>query len=91
LYLFPQQIGIGQFQPYGRYTGLNSAFGGAREEYELGTNYVSDGFNARSSTYWRTGTIGSSAATFNNQNLNYGPGSRGQHVDSFTVALQLQY
>jgi hypothetical protein len=91
LYLFPQEIGIGRFQPYGRYTGLNSQFGGAREEYELGTNYVISGHNARISTYWRTGTIGSSGATFNNQNLNYAPGSRGQHVDSFTVALQLQY
>ena len=90
LYLFPQQIGIGRFQPYGRYTGLNSQFGGAREEYELGTNYVIDGFNARISTYWRTGNIGGSS-TFNGQNLNYAPGSRGQHVDSFTVALQLQY
>jgi hypothetical protein len=91
LYMFPQEIGIGRFQPYGRYTGLNSQFGGAREEYELGMNYVIAGHNARISTYWRTGTIGSSTATFNNQNLNYAPGSRGQHVDSFTVALQLQY
>ena len=91
LYMFPQEIGIGKFHPYARYTGLNSQFGGAREEYELGTNYVIAGHNARISTYWRTGTIGSSGATFNNQNLNYAPGSRGQHVDSFTVALQLQY
>lgn len=90
LYLFPQEIGIGKFQPYGRYTGLNSQFGGAREEYELGLNYVIAGHNARISTYWRTGTIGNSS-TFNGQNLNYAPGSRGQHVDSFTVALQLQY
>ena len=91
LYLFPQEIGIGRFQPYARYTGLNSQFGGAREEYELGTNYVISGHNARISAYWRTGTIGSSGATFNNQNLNYAPGARGQHVDAFTVALQLQY
>jgi hypothetical protein len=90
LYLFPQEIGIGKFQPYGRYTGLNSQFGGAREEYELGTNYVISGHNARISTYWRTGNIGSTG-TFNGQNTNYAPGSRGQHVDTFVVALQLQY
>jgi hypothetical protein len=96
LYMFPQEIGIGKFQPYARYTGLNSQFGGAREEYELGMNYVISGHNARISTYWRTGTIGNSA-TFNNQNTSYGPnstgnpGQPGQHVDSFTVALQLQY
>jgi hypothetical protein len=90
LYLFPQEVGIGRFQPYGRYTGLNSQFAGARNEFELGMNYVIAGHNARISTYWRTGNIGNSS-TFNGQNLNYAPGSTGQHVDSFHVALQLQY
>ena len=90
LYLFPQEIGIGRFQPYARYTGLNSEFGGAREEYELGTNYVIAGHNARISTYWRTGNLGTNS-TFNGQNTNYAPGSTGQHVDTFVVALQLQY
>ena len=90
LYLFPHEIGIGKFQPYGRYTGLNSQFGGAREEFELGLNYIIAGHNARISTYWRTGNVGGTAQ-FNNQNLNYAPGSTGQHVDNFTVALQLQY
>ncbi|MCI0427257.1 MAG: hypothetical protein L0Z46_04510 [Nitrospiraceae bacterium] len=91
LYLFPQEIGIGRFQPYGRYTGQNSEFAGVREEFELGLNYVIAGHNARISTYWRTGNIGSSAATFNNQNLNYAVGSTGQHVDTYVMALQLQY
>jgi hypothetical protein len=90
LYLFPQEVGIGRFQPYGRYTGLNSQFGGARNEFELGLNYVIAGHNARISTYWRTGNIGNSS-TFNGQNLGYGPNTTGQHVDSFHVALQLQY
>jgi hypothetical protein len=84
LYLFPNEIGIGKFQPYGRYTGINSQFGGASEEYELGTNYVISGHNARISTYWRTGNSPGPGSSF-------APGSRGQHVDSFTVALQLQY
>jgi len=90
LYLFPNEIGIGKFQPYGRYTGLNSQFAGARQEFELGVNYIIAGHNARISTYWRTGNIGTTAQ-FNNQNLNYAPGSTGQHVDTFVVALQLQY
>ena len=90
LFLFPQEIGIGRFQPYGRYVGLNSQFGGAREEYEFGLNYVIAGHNARISTYWRTGNIGGTS-TFNGQNLNYAPGSTGQHIDSYHVALQLQY
>ncbi|MBK5280569.1 MAG: hypothetical protein JJE16_00615 [Nitrospiraceae bacterium] len=84
LYLFPNEIGIGKFQPYGRYTGLNSQFGGAREEYELGMNYVISGHNARFSAYWRTGN-------------SPGPFSpdwstlSAKHIDSFNVALQLQY
>ena len=90
LYLFPQEVGIGKFQPYGRYVGLNSEFAGARQEFELGMNYVIAGHNARISTYWRTGNIGGTS-TFNGQNLNYAPGSTGQHVDSFHVAVQLQY
>ncbi|MDN5941952.1 MAG: hypothetical protein L0H94_08735 [Nitrospira sp.] len=90
LYLFPQEIGIGRFQPYGRYTGLNAQFAGVREEFELGLNYVISGFNARLSTYWRTGNIGG-ASTFNGQNLAYGPGSTGQHVDTYVMAVQLQY
>lgn len=90
LYLFPQEVGIGKFQPYGRYVGLNSQFGGARNEFEFGLNYVIAGHNARISTYWRTGNIGGTS-TFNGQNLNYAPGSTGQHIDSFHVALQLQY
>ena len=80
LYLFPQEIGIGRFQPYGRYTGQNSQFAGVRKEFELGLNYVIAGHNARISTYWRTGNIGGTS-TFNGQNLNYAPGSTGQHVD----------
>jgi hypothetical protein len=90
LYLFPHEIGIGRFQPYGRYTGQNSQFAGARQEFELGVNYVIAGHNARISTFWRTGNIGNSS-TFNGQNLNYAPGSTGQHVDSVHVALQFQY
>jgi hypothetical protein len=90
LYLFPQEIGIGKFQPYGRYTGLNAQYGGSRNEYELGVNYVISGFNARISTYWRTGNIGGTG-TFNGQNLGYGPGSTGAHIDTFVMALQLQY
>jgi len=90
LYLFPQEIGIGRFQPYGRYTGQNGEFSGARQEFELGLNYVIAGFNARISTYWRTGNVGNSSS-YNGQNLSYAPGSTGQHVDTFVTALQLQY
>jgi hypothetical protein len=90
LYLFPHEFGIGKFQPYGRYTGQNSEFAHVREEFELGLNYVIAGHNARISTYWRTGNVGNTS-TYNGQNLNYSPGSTGQHVDTYVAALQLQY
>jgi hypothetical protein len=85
LYLFPQEIGIGRFQPYGRYTSLSPLHNSnQRTEWELGLNYVIAGHNARISTYWRYGDI---ATNF----LNYSPTAAGAKVDSFHVALQLQY
>jgi hypothetical protein len=87
LYLFPNEVGIGKFQPYGRYTYVNSVFSNALDEFELGTNYVISGHNARISTYWRTGNISTNGGFF-------GPNptvGTGQHQDSFNVALQLQY
>jgi hypothetical protein len=90
LYLFPQEIGIGRFQPYGRYTGQNGEYSGVREEFELGLNYVIAGHNARISTYWRNGNIGGTS-TYNGQVTNYAPGSTGQHIDTWVMALQLQY
>jgi len=86
LYLFPNEIGIGKFQPYGRYTGINSQFSGAFNEFELGLNYVISGHNARASAYWRTGD---SPGPFSGDWSNTNP--TGQHTDSFHVALQLQY
>jgi hypothetical protein len=87
LYLFPNEIGIGRFQPYGRYTYVNSVFSNALDEFELGTNYVISGHNARISTYWRTGNISTNGGFFGPT-----PGvGTGQHQDSFNVALQLQY
>ncbi len=85
LYLFPNEVGIGRFQPYGRYTSISPVHGSnQRTEWELGTNYVIAGHNARISTYWRYGDIA-------NNFLNYSPGAAGEKVQSFHVALQLQY
>ena len=83
LYLFPNEIGIGKFQPYGRYTGLNSQFAGALNEFELGLNYVIAGHNARISTYWRTGNIGGTMVR-STDNLNYAPG---REVSTSMVSL----
>ena len=86
LYLFPNEVGIGRFQPYGRYTFVNSVHTSALDEFEGGLNYVINGHNARISTFWRHGTLNPAG----------GPGTLGAiaggpHQDSFHVALQLQY
>ena len=87
LYLFPTEVGIGRFQPYGRYTYVNSVFTNALDEFELGTNYVISGHNARISTYWRTGNLSTNGGFLGASPLV----GTGQHQDSFNVALQLQY
>ena len=50
LYLFPHEVGIGRFQPYGRYTFVNGVHASALDEFEAGVNYVINGHNARIST-----------------------------------------
>jgi hypothetical protein len=87
LYLFPQEIGIGRFQPYGRYTFVNSVHSTALDEFEIGTNYVISGHNARISTWYRNGSLNTNGGIGGANPLN----ALGQHQDSFHVALQLQY
>ena len=87
LYLFPNEVGIGRFQPYGRYTFVNSVHSNALDEFEFGTNYVISGHNARISAYWRTGNLASNRGPLGANPLL----PAGQHQDSFNLALQLQY
>ncbi|WP_426991158.1 hypothetical protein [Methylomonas sp. CM2] len=47
MYLFPQKIGIGQFQPYLRYVNVAPSTSSTREVYEGGVNYIIDGHNAK--------------------------------------------
>ncbi|NOS82026.1 MAG: hypothetical protein HOP32_10650 [Nitrospira sp.] len=86
LYLFPQEVGIGRFQPYGRYTFVNSVHSSALDEFELGTNYVISGHNARISAFWRTGSLDPAGGP-----ATVGAISGGRHQDSIHLALQLQY
>ena len=87
LYLFPNEVGIGKFQPYGRYTFVNSVHSTALDEFELGTNYVISGHNARISAYWRTGNLSSNGGPLGASPLV----ATAQHIDSYNLALQLQY
>jgi hypothetical protein len=57
MYLFPQKVGIGNFQPYFRYVNVNASTTPARDVYETGVNYVIDGFNSRVSLSWQHGDL----------------------------------
>ena len=89
LYLFPQEIGIGRFQPYGRYTFVNSVYNQGVDEFEGGVNYVIAGHNARISAYYRNTAYAGIASGNNTMLVN--PAGAGVHQDSVTVALQFQY
>lgn len=84
LYLIPAKIGVGRFQPYMRYTAINPLESASRQEWEGGVNYVIDGHNARVSFFYTYGDIRSKGA-------NYERTATGDKVDSFHVALQVQY
>ncbi|MBH0191509.1 MAG: hypothetical protein HP492_07060 [Nitrospira sp.] len=85
LYLIPTKIGIGRFQPYGRFTSIDPIDSTLRQEWEAGMNYVIDGHNARISAFWTYGDINTKGF------FNYAPGAAGNRQDAFHVALQLQY
>ena len=84
LYLIPAKVGVGRFQPYAQYTAINPLDSANRNEWQGGVNYVIDGHNARVAAYYTYGDIRSKGAF-------YAPGAAGDKVDSFHVALQLQY
>lgn len=66
-YLFPQQVGIGKFQPHFRYESLNQDGVGDTDRWTAGVNYIIDGHNARVSlVYGETQTdpdVGSDSDT----------------------------
>jgi hypothetical protein len=83
LYLIPQEVGIGQFQPYVRYSATYPVASANRDEFEVGLNYVIDGFNARASVFYQYGDL----ATLG---LNYAPDAAGENVSAIKVGLQIQ-
>jgi hypothetical protein len=86
LYLIPHEVGIGRFQPYVRFTSIDPRYSAMRQEWETGVNYIIAGHNARISAYYRYGDINTKGFAGN-----FGPNAVGDKVDSFHVALQLQY
>jgi len=83
LYLIPHKVGIGRFQPYGRFVSVQPESSSKRTEIEGGVNYIIDGYNARISAFYQHGDLFT-------KGLNYSPLVIGQSVDKFTLAFQLQ-
>ena len=84
LYLPPQKTGVGQFQPYVRYTDVSPDNSSDRDELEIGVNYIISGHNARIAVFYQTGDI-------ETKGLNYAPGVTGADVNTFQIAFQLQF
>ncbi|HEX7093113.1 MAG TPA: hypothetical protein VF205_05495 [Nitrospiraceae bacterium] len=85
LYLFPNEIGIGRFQPYARYTTIQPDQSTVREETEFGTNYIISGHNARISAFYQYGDLATKGL------FNWSPTAAGSDVSAFKLALQMQY
>lgn len=83
LYLFPQKVLVGQFQPYVRYTSNDPDNSSERDEFEVGVNYVIDGHNARVSLFYEYGDIAT-------QGINYTPSAQGDDVSAVKLGLQIQ-
>ena len=83
LFLLPNKLGIGQLQPYARYTGVYPTRSTHRDETEVGVNYVIDGFNARVSLFYQYGDLAT-------KGLNYAPGAAGGNVSRVGLGLQIQ-
>jgi hypothetical protein len=83
LYLLPQKIGIGQFQPYVMYTEVFTRGGPDQSEYEAGLNYIIDGHNARVSLLWQGGDLSGGGGIWN-------PGANGNFVNAIKIGVQLQ-
>jgi hypothetical protein len=47
MYLFPQKVGYGKIQPYGRYVNNMAIHSADKDVFEGGVNYIIDGHNAR--------------------------------------------
>lgn len=84
LYLIPQRIGIGQFQPYVMYTGVYTQNGPSQGEYESGVNYVIDGHNARISLLWQGGNLSAGGSIWNPAAAN------GPFINAVKLGVQIQ-
>ncbi len=87
LYLLPNKMGIGQLQPYVRFTGIYPEDSSNRDEFEAGVNYIIDGHNARISLFYQYGDIATKGLAGPNA---YAPDAPGKNVSAIKLAMQIQ-
>ncbi|HHJ39331.1 MAG: hypothetical protein AXA67_02370 [Methylothermaceae bacteria B42] len=83
MYLLPNKVWIGQFQPYARHVLVAPDNSPNRDMWEAGLNYVIDGHNARITLLWEYGDLLS-------KGLDYSSTARGKAIHSIKLGLQLQ-
>ncbi|MBT3698623.1 MAG: hypothetical protein HOG42_03090 [Methylococcales bacterium] len=83
LYLMPGKVGIGQLQPYVRYTANEGENTTDRDEFEAGLNYIIDGHNARVSLMYQYGDMAT-------KGRNYNAGVTGDDVHAIKLGFQMQ-
>jgi hypothetical protein len=84
MYLFPNKVGMGQFQPYARFTSVQPNQSATRQETEVGTNYIISGFNTRFAAFWQYGDLASLGT-------NYASNATGHFANAIKFAFQFQY
>ncbi|HYE37231.1 hypothetical protein [Methylocaldum sp.] len=83
MYLLPQKVWIGQFQPYIRYVNVDPIKSASRENYEAGINYIIDGHNAKIMLMYEYGDLLT-------KGLDYTSTASGDDVSSIKLGFQLQ-
>ncbi len=81
MYLFPQKVGIGQFQPFLRYVNVSPSTSSTREVYEAGVNYIIDGHNAKIFASYQYGDLLT-------KGINYKSTATGEDVSQMMVGFQ---
>lgn len=83
MYLFPQKVLIGQFQPYLRYVEVMPTDSSDRNNWEAGLNYIIDGHNAKVSLLYQYTDMPT-------KGFNYTDTATGSHVNVIKLGFQLQ-
>jgi len=83
MYLLPDKVWVGQFQPYIRYVNVDPVSSATRENYEAGLNYIIDGHNAKIMLMYDYGDLAT-------KGLNYTSTATGNRVSSVQLGFQLQ-